>query len=157
MKGLIVCTRLSVNCTAFRPTVQCSKTVCERRPLVDRECISPQCAVRKVCVMFLRSCSCKRCVFYLQIDATDVLSAMGAIPPGFRPSTLSKLLEEGERSCVGSDSNQHENSMFIHAALSAHTSTHCCTTAHQICKLAVTGAHTADVTKITRRVCVCFG
>ncbi|KAI4879068.1 hypothetical protein NFI96_022483, partial [Prochilodus magdalenae] len=30
-----------------------------------------------------------------QIDATDVLSAMGAIPPGFRPSTLSKLLEEG--------------------------------------------------------------
>ncbi|KAF5909548.1 nephrocystin-1 isoform X1, partial [Clarias magur] len=32
---------------------------------------------------------------YLKIDATDVLSAMGAIPPGFRPSTLSKLLEEG--------------------------------------------------------------
>ncbi|XP_060789229.1 nephrocystin-1 isoform X2 [Neoarius graeffei] len=30
-----------------------------------------------------------------EIDATDVLSAMGAIPPGFRPSTLSKLLEEG--------------------------------------------------------------
>ncbi|KAM3833952.1 nephrocystin-1 [Diretmus argenteus] len=30
------------------------------------------------------------------IDATDVLSAMGAIPSGFRPSTLSKLLvEEG--------------------------------------------------------------
>uniref|UniRef100_A0AAR2J6T7 SH3 domain-containing protein n=1 Tax=Pygocentrus nattereri TaxID=42514 RepID=A0AAR2J6T7_PYGNA len=29
------------------------------------------------------------------IDATDVLSAMGAIPPGFRPSTLSRLLEEG--------------------------------------------------------------
>ncbi|XP_066527295.1 nephrocystin-1 isoform X2 [Hoplias malabaricus] len=30
-----------------------------------------------------------------EIDATDVLSAMGAIPPSFRPSTLSKLLEEG--------------------------------------------------------------
>nr|XP_055028763.1 nephrocystin-1 [Misgurnus anguillicaudatus] len=30
-----------------------------------------------------------------EIDATDVLAAMGAIPPGFRPSTLSKLLEEG--------------------------------------------------------------
>ncbi|XP_030643339.1 nephrocystin-1 [Chanos chanos] len=30
-----------------------------------------------------------------EIDATDVLSAMGAIPPGFRPSTLSKLLDEG--------------------------------------------------------------
>ncbi|GAA6066481.1 nephrocystin-1, partial [Tachysurus ichikawai] len=30
-----------------------------------------------------------------EIDATDVLSAMGAIPPGFRPSTLSKVLEEG--------------------------------------------------------------
>ncbi|XP_063047110.1 nephrocystin-1 [Engraulis encrasicolus] len=30
-----------------------------------------------------------------EIDATDVLSAMGAIPAGFRPSTLSKLLEEG--------------------------------------------------------------
>nr|XP_061794588.1 nephrocystin-1-like [Nerophis lumbriciformis] len=29
-----------------------------------------------------------------EIDATDVLSAMGAIPSGFRPSTLSKLLEE---------------------------------------------------------------
>uniref|UniRef100_A0A3Q3BCS3 Nephronophthisis 1 n=1 Tax=Kryptolebias marmoratus TaxID=37003 RepID=A0A3Q3BCS3_KRYMA len=29
-----------------------------------------------------------------QIDTTDVLSAMGAIPSGFRPSTLSKLLEE---------------------------------------------------------------
>uniref|UniRef100_A0A3Q0S2J7 Nephronophthisis 1 n=1 Tax=Amphilophus citrinellus TaxID=61819 RepID=A0A3Q0S2J7_AMPCI len=37
--------------------------------------------------------------FYLMtasIDATDVLSAMGAIPSGFRPSTLNKLLvEEG--------------------------------------------------------------
>ncbi|KAM4730467.1 LOW QUALITY PROTEIN: nephrocystin-1 [Anableps anableps] len=33
-----------------------------------------------------------------KIDTTDVLSAMGAIPSGFRPSTLSKLLaEEGER------------------------------------------------------------
>lgn len=33
-----------------------------------------------------------------EIDTTDVLSAMGAIPSGFRPSTLSKLLaEEGER------------------------------------------------------------
>ncbi|KAF7670261.1 hypothetical protein LDENG_00027470 [Lucifuga dentata] len=30
-----------------------------------------------------------------EIDATDVLSAMGAIPSGFRPSTLSKLLVEG--------------------------------------------------------------
>uniref|UniRef100_A0A8B9LBH8 Nephronophthisis 1 n=1 Tax=Astyanax mexicanus TaxID=7994 RepID=A0A8B9LBH8_ASTMX len=30
-----------------------------------------------------------------EIDATDVLSAMGAIPPGFRTSTLSRLLEEG--------------------------------------------------------------
>ncbi|KAK2921650.1 nephrocystin-1 [Channa argus] len=31
-----------------------------------------------------------------EIDATDVLSAMGAIPSGFRPSTLTKLLvEEG--------------------------------------------------------------
>ncbi|XP_013889255.1 nephrocystin-1 [Austrofundulus limnaeus] len=29
-----------------------------------------------------------------QIDTTDVLSAMGAIPSGFRSSTLSKLLEE---------------------------------------------------------------
>ncbi|XP_062320637.1 nephrocystin-1 isoform X1 [Osmerus eperlanus] len=29
-----------------------------------------------------------------QIDTTDVLSAMGAIPAGFRPSTLSKLLDE---------------------------------------------------------------
>uniref|UniRef100_A0A3B3DHR8 Nephronophthisis 1 n=1 Tax=Oryzias melastigma TaxID=30732 RepID=A0A3B3DHR8_ORYME len=34
---------------------------------------------------------------FLKVDATDVLSAMGAIPSGFRPSTLSKLLqEEGE-------------------------------------------------------------
>uniref|UniRef100_A0A3B3ZG06 SH3 domain-containing protein n=1 Tax=Periophthalmus magnuspinnatus TaxID=409849 RepID=A0A3B3ZG06_9GOBI len=32
-----------------------------------------------------------------EIDATDVLSAMGAIPSGFRPSTLNKLLtEEGD-------------------------------------------------------------
>ncbi|KAM4607413.1 nephrocystin-1 [Polymixia lowei] len=32
-----------------------------------------------------------------EIDATDVLSAMGAIPSGFRPSTLNKLLvEEGQ-------------------------------------------------------------
>ncbi|KAK1793666.1 hypothetical protein P4O66_012030 [Electrophorus voltai] len=30
-----------------------------------------------------------------EMDATDVLSAMGAIPPGFRTSTLSRLLEEG--------------------------------------------------------------
>ncbi|XP_055083431.1 nephrocystin-1 isoform X1 [Periophthalmus magnuspinnatus] len=29
-----------------------------------------------------------------EIDATDVLSAMGAIPSGFRPSTLNKLLTE---------------------------------------------------------------
>ncbi|KAI2654294.1 Nephrocystin-1 [Labeo rohita] len=33
-----------------------------------------------------------------EIDATDVLSAMGAIPPGFRPSTLSRLLEEAGKS-----------------------------------------------------------
>nr|XP_057914842.1 nephrocystin-1 isoform X2 [Doryrhamphus excisus] len=33
-----------------------------------------------------------------EIDATDVLSAMGAIPSGFRPSTLNKLLvEEGAK------------------------------------------------------------
>ncbi|XP_077470151.1 nephrocystin-1 [Stigmatopora argus] len=33
-----------------------------------------------------------------EIDATDVLSAMGAIPSGFRPSTLNKLLtEEGDK------------------------------------------------------------
>uniref|UniRef100_A0AAY4BWL3 SH3 domain-containing protein n=1 Tax=Denticeps clupeoides TaxID=299321 RepID=A0AAY4BWL3_9TELE len=32
---------------------------------------------------------------HFKIDATDVLSAMGAIPAGFRPSTLSKLLDEG--------------------------------------------------------------
>uniref|UniRef100_A0A4W5LXL0 Nephronophthisis 1 n=1 Tax=Hucho hucho TaxID=62062 RepID=A0A4W5LXL0_9TELE len=31
-----------------------------------------------------------------EIDATDVLSAMGAIPAGFRSSTLSKLLDEGK-------------------------------------------------------------
>ncbi|XP_052009267.1 nephrocystin-1 isoform X2 [Xyrauchen texanus] len=30
-----------------------------------------------------------------ELDATDVLAAMGAIPPGFRPSTLSRFLEEG--------------------------------------------------------------
>ncbi|KAL0964560.1 hypothetical protein UPYG_G00325640 [Umbra pygmaea] len=30
-----------------------------------------------------------------EIDATDILSAMGAIPAGFRPSTLSKLLYDG--------------------------------------------------------------
>ncbi|XP_076016379.1 nephrocystin-1 [Genypterus blacodes] len=30
-----------------------------------------------------------------EIDATDVLSVMGAIPSGFRPSTLNKLLMEG--------------------------------------------------------------
>ncbi|KAG9341788.1 hypothetical protein JZ751_018510, partial [Albula glossodonta] len=30
----------------------------------------------------------------LEINATDVLAAMGAIPPGFRPSTLSNLLSE---------------------------------------------------------------
>lgn len=35
------------------------------------------------------------CVCVKQIDATDVLSAMGAIPSGFRPSTLNKLLVEG--------------------------------------------------------------
>ncbi|CAN9499587.1 unnamed protein product [Ophioblennius macclurei] len=33
-----------------------------------------------------------------EIDATDVLSAMGAIPSGFRPSSLNKLLmEEGDK------------------------------------------------------------
>ncbi|XP_016090970.1 nephrocystin-1-like isoform X1 [Sinocyclocheilus grahami] len=35
---------------------------------------------------------------FAEIDATDVLSEMGAIPPGFRPSTLSRLLEEAGRS-----------------------------------------------------------
>uniref|UniRef100_A0A6Q2XIG3 SH3 domain-containing protein n=1 Tax=Esox lucius TaxID=8010 RepID=A0A6Q2XIG3_ESOLU len=30
-----------------------------------------------------------------EMDATNILSAMGAIPAGFRPSTLSKLLDEG--------------------------------------------------------------
>ncbi|KAJ8384793.1 hypothetical protein AAFF_G00198790 [Aldrovandia affinis] len=32
----------------------------------------------------------------LEINATDVLAAMGAIPAGFRPSTLSTLLNEGK-------------------------------------------------------------
>ncbi|KAJ8361587.1 hypothetical protein SKAU_G00181120 [Synaphobranchus kaupii] len=32
----------------------------------------------------------------LEMNATDVLAAMGAIPPGFRPSTLSNLLNEGK-------------------------------------------------------------
>ncbi|KAJ8248559.1 hypothetical protein GJAV_G00243290 [Gymnothorax javanicus] len=32
----------------------------------------------------------------LQMNATDVLAAMGAIPPGFRPSALSDLLSEGD-------------------------------------------------------------
>ncbi|KAJ0067014.1 hypothetical protein NL108_006246, partial [Boleophthalmus pectinirostris] len=37
----------------------------------------------------------------LQIDATDVLSAMGAIPSGFRPSTLNKLhTEEGDLNTI---------------------------------------------------------
>lgn len=40
------------------------------------------------------------CVCVKQIDATDVLSAMGAIPSGFRPSTLNKLLVEGQRATV---------------------------------------------------------
>ncbi|XP_041865417.1 nephrocystin-1 [Melanotaenia boesemani] len=37
-----------------------------------------------------------------EIDATDVLSAMGAIPSGFRPSTLNKLLEEEGKTYRGS-------------------------------------------------------
>ncbi|CAJ1066729.1 nephrocystin-1 [Xyrichtys novacula] len=38
-----------------------------------------------------------------EIDATDVLSAMGAIPSGFRPSTLNKLLMEEGETYRGSD------------------------------------------------------
>ncbi|XP_054654352.1 nephrocystin-1 isoform X2 [Dunckerocampus dactyliophorus] len=37
-----------------------------------------------------------------EIDATDVLSAMGAIPSGFRPSTLNKLLVEEDAKYKGS-------------------------------------------------------
>ncbi|XP_056623733.1 nephrocystin-1 [Triplophysa dalaica] len=44
-----------------------------------------------------------------EIDATDVLAAMGAIPSGFRPSTLSRLLEEG---------NSYRTSHFIQPKLS---------------------------------------
>uniref|UniRef100_A0A3Q0RQR2 Nephronophthisis 1 n=1 Tax=Amphilophus citrinellus TaxID=61819 RepID=A0A3Q0RQR2_AMPCI len=40
--------------------------------------------------------NCNIQILLITIDATDVLSAMGAIPSGFRPSTLNKLLvEEG--------------------------------------------------------------
>lgn len=51
------------------------------------------------------------CVFVRQIDATDVLSAMGAIPSGFRPSTLNKLLvEEG-----------HYTHIHVHTVKQIHT------------------------------------
>lgn len=41
----------------------------------------------------------KSVLFYSlqQINTVDVLTAMGAIPAGFRPSTLFQLLEEGSR------------------------------------------------------------
>ncbi|XP_048863353.1 nephrocystin-1 isoform X1 [Brienomyrus brachyistius] len=44
-----------------------------------------------------------------EISATDVLAAMGAIPAGFRPSTLSKLLAEG---------STYRSSYFIQPELS---------------------------------------
>lgn len=38
------------------------------------------------------------CLYCLQqINTVDVLTTMGAIPAGFRPSTLFQLLEEGNR------------------------------------------------------------
>ncbi|XP_008063848.1 nephrocystin-1 [Carlito syrichta] len=43
-----------------------------------------------------------------QIDTVDVLTTMGAIPAGFRPSTLSQLLEEG---------NQFQASYFLQPEL----------------------------------------
>ncbi|XP_040906013.1 nephrocystin-1 [Toxotes jaculatrix] len=43
-----------------------------------------------------------------EIDATDVLSAMGAIPSGFRPSTLNKLLVEEGATYKGSHHIQPE-------------------------------------------------
>ncbi|XP_006899006.1 PREDICTED: nephrocystin-1 [Elephantulus edwardii] len=43
-----------------------------------------------------------------QINTVDVLTTMGAVPAGFRPSTLSQLLEEG---------NQFRASYFIQPAL----------------------------------------
>uniref|UniRef100_A0A8C9VIQ2 Nephronophthisis 1 n=1 Tax=Scleropages formosus TaxID=113540 RepID=A0A8C9VIQ2_SCLFO len=44
-----------------------------------------------------------------QMNATDVLSAMGAIPAGFRPSTLSRMLAEG---------NTYRSSYYIQPELS---------------------------------------
>lgn len=39
-------------------------------------------------------------LYYLQqINTVDVLTTMGAIPAGFRPSTLFQLLEEGNSFC----------------------------------------------------------
>ena len=35
------------------------------------------------------------CLLFIQTSVTDVLTAMGAIPSGFRPSTTAKLLREG--------------------------------------------------------------
>ena len=34
-------------------------------------------------------------LLFMQTSVTDVLTAMGAIPSGFRPSTTAKLLREG--------------------------------------------------------------
>lgn len=45
-----------------------------------------------------------------QINTVDVLTTMGAIPAGFRPSTLSQLLEEG---------NQFQASYFLQPELTA--------------------------------------
>ncbi|XP_077891630.1 nephrocystin-1-like isoform X4 [Ictidomys tridecemlineatus] len=47
---------------------------------------------------------------YLEMNTVDVLTSMGAIPAGFRPSTLSQLLEEG---------NQFRASYFLQPELTA--------------------------------------